>query len=90
MVEIGLVRHGITEWNKLGKAQGLSDIPLCHEGVLQANKIASRLSKEKAWDAIISSPLLRAWHTAQIINEKLCFPIIHADERIKEINCGIA
>ncbi|MGD6849238.1 histidine phosphatase family protein [Rossellomorea aquimaris] len=28
MTTIGLIRHGITEWNSLGKAQGVSDIPL--------------------------------------------------------------
>ena len=27
MVTIGLIRHGITEWNYLGKAQGISDVP---------------------------------------------------------------
>lgn len=28
MTTIGLIRHGLTEWNSLGKAQGVSDIPL--------------------------------------------------------------
>ncbi|WP_341356749.1 histidine phosphatase family protein [Rossellomorea sp. y25] len=28
MATIGLILHGITEWNSLGKAQGVSDIPL--------------------------------------------------------------
>lgn len=30
---VGLIRHGVTEWNKRGKAQGISDIPLNEEGI---------------------------------------------------------
>jgi broad specificity phosphatase PhoE len=54
---IGLIRHGETDWNNLGKAQGISDIPLNEEGVKQAIALANRLSKE-TWDLVISSNLI--------------------------------
>ncbi len=36
MTTIGFVRHGITEWNELGKVQGRSNIPLNERGKQQA------------------------------------------------------
>jgi 2,3-bisphosphoglycerate-dependent phosphoglycerate mutase len=88
MTTIGLIRHGITEWNSLGKAQGVSDIPLNEMGRKQATNIADRLSLEEQWDMIITSDLSRAFETAKIIGSKIGLPISHIDERVREINCG--
>lgn len=88
MTTIGLVRHGITEWNILGKSQGISDIPLNDLGREQAFALANRLSFNKNWDLIISSDLSRAKETAKIISTKLEISIVHTDERVREINCG--
>ena len=33
---IYIVRHGLTEWNKLKKLQGAADVPLAKEGILLA------------------------------------------------------
>lgn len=64
-----LVRHGETQWNSEGKLQGgNSDIPLNEAGIEQARRAAKRLSKEK-FVKIYSSPMQRAKHTAEIINE---------------------
>jgi len=38
---VGLIRHGVIEWNNLGKAQGISDIPLKDEGITQAKALAN-------------------------------------------------
>lgn len=46
MTTIGLVRHGITDWNVLGRAQGISDIPLNNLGKQQASALANRLVLE--------------------------------------------
>lgn len=88
MTTIGLIRHGITEWNSLGKAQGVSDIPLNEIGRKQASDIGDRLSQEEKWDMIITSDLSRAIETAKIIGSKIDLPISHIDERVREINCG--
>jgi len=88
LTTIGLIRHGVTEWNELGKAQGVSDIPLNKIGKQQAFALANRLSLDLEWDLIVSSDLSRAIETAQIISSKLKFPVSIRDERIREINCG--
>jgi broad specificity phosphatase PhoE len=60
------VRHGVTDWNRQGRFQGLSDIPLNDEGISQAQAAARRL-QDVPFDAIVSSPLIRAAKTAEII-----------------------
>ncbi|MGG4345877.1 histidine phosphatase family protein [Paenibacillus lautus] len=85
---IGLIRHGITDWNVQNRAQGRSDIPLNAEGRQQAQRIAKRL-KKAPWEIIISSPLIRARVTAQIIAEEISVLDIMEDQRICEIDCGL-
>ena len=63
---IYLVRHGETEWNKIRRFQGRSDLPLNREGRNQVNALALAL-KNKPFTAIYSSPLLRAVETARLI-----------------------
>ena len=88
MTTIGLIRHGITEWNTLGKAQGVSNIPLNDLGKKQAYDIGERLSHEEKWDILISSDLSRAIETAKIIGNKVDLPISSLTGIIREINCG--
>jgi len=63
---IFLVRHGETEWNRIRRFQGRSDIPLSREGKEQADSLALVL-KDESLTAIYSSPLVRAVETARII-----------------------
>ncbi|BCB02545.1 histidine phosphatase family protein [Bacillus sp. KH172YL63] len=88
MTTIGFIRHGITEWNILGRAQGTSDIPLNKEGRRQASLMGERLLNEADWDVMIASDLSRAIETAGIIGNKINMPIHHYETRIREINCG--
>lgn len=60
------MRHGETEWNRIGRVQGLSDIPLNDTGKQQARHAGARLAAER-WDAVAASPLSRAADTARII-----------------------
>lgn len=63
-----LVRHGETDLNKQGILQGQADTPLNSNGKHQAKLVADVLRNE-TFDAIWASPLQRALHTAQVINQ---------------------
>ncbi|MGN7408635.1 histidine phosphatase family protein [Sporosarcina sp. SAFN-010] len=88
MTTIGLIRHGITDWNDLGKSQGTSDNPLNKLGRKQAITVGDRLLEEGKWDMIISSDLSRAIETAEIIGSRINLAISCFDKRIREIDCG--
>lgn len=87
---IGWIRHGVTEWNQLGKIQGVTDIPLSQEGIEQAELLAERLASEsKQWDGIVASDLVRAAKTGRIIAERLGLPLL-TDARLRERSFGQA
>ncbi|MFD0711173.1 histidine phosphatase family protein [Paenibacillus sp. GCM10027626] len=91
-MRIGLIRHGRTDWNALGKIQGQTNISLNEEGRRQAEALAERLYREKdeqKWDAIVSSDLSRAAQTAEIIANRLEIPLLPAEARLRERNFGI-
>lgn len=66
VTHVCLIRHGQTDWNLLGKYQGREDIPLNREGEREAEAVGRYLSGF-CWAAILTSPLVRARRTAQII-----------------------
>lgn len=66
-MQLILIRHGETLWNKEGRIQGTSDIELSDAGVEQARRLALSL-KDTDIGAIHASPLKRAYRTAEIIN----------------------
>ncbi len=81
------MRHGKTDWNLKNMIQGHIDIPLNQEGIEQA-KMAAPLLADKGISRIVSSPLLRAHKTAQIINEILQVSLdVH--EGLKERCLGV-
>ncbi|MDO8722476.1 MAG: histidine phosphatase family protein [Syntrophales bacterium] len=81
-----LVRHGETIWNKEHKIQGITDIGLNERGIEQAKKLACSLQKEEL-DAIITSPLRRAYDTAQAIGKYHDISIT-VEEDLQELNAG--
>lgn len=63
---IVLVRHGQTEWNALGRAQGHTDIPLDHVGRAQADCAAAALASFGATE-VWCSDLARCRDTARAV-----------------------
>jgi 2,3-bisphosphoglycerate-dependent phosphoglycerate mutase len=81
------VRHGETEWNRIGRQQGHLDSPLTPLGRQQALSMADTLSGMSV-QLIFSSDLGRAQETATIIAARLNLPV-RTDARLRERNLGI-
>ncbi len=65
-MQIFLLRHGETRWNREGRCQGSSDIELNETGQRQASEVAGHLSGRRI-DAVYASDLRRARETAEIV-----------------------
>lgn len=83
---IYIIRHGQTEQNKLHRLLGRSDYPMNENGIGQAQKAAALLrQKGVCFDAVYSSPLLRARETAEILAPDVPLTV---DERLIEMDYG--
>ena len=82
MTKICFIRHGETDWNIAGKLQGRTDIPLNESGIKQAQACGTSLLQNE-WDLMITSPLLRAKETGQIIQQKLNIPLYEKESFIE-------
>ena len=60
------MRHGVTDWNRQGLFQGRTDNTLNDDGIAQAHAAAQSL-QAVVLGHVVSSPLLRARRTAEII-----------------------
>lgn len=85
-MNIWITRHGQTDYNKAHIMQGRHDIPLNETGILQAVN-ARRLISGMYFDAVYSSPLVRAVKTAAILGDINEDEVIR-DERIIETDFG--
>ena len=86
-MELYIVRHGETDWNALDKIQGRTDNPLNEKGKAQAKAAAEKL-KDVPIDVIISSPLIRAYETAEAIAEYHEGVTILKEPALLEMNYG--
>lgn len=85
-MQLILIRHGETIWNKEKRVQGTSDIELSTVGIEQAQLLALSL-KDHPIGAIHTSPLKRALQTAEIINE-FHRKELHVDQDLMEMDYG--
>ncbi len=81
-----IIRHGETFWNAERRMQGQQGSDLNENGIRLARVTAEGL-KNADFDLCITSPLLRARHTAEIIMEGRDRPILE-DDRLKELSFG--
>ncbi|HVF78896.1 MAG TPA: histidine phosphatase family protein [Solirubrobacteraceae bacterium] len=83
---VTLVRHGQTERSSTGTYSGLLDVPLTQTGRQQAQDTAQQLAGAGI-DAVVSSPLERARHTAQAIADAAGVELT-VDARLSEVDYG--
>jgi 2,3-bisphosphoglycerate-dependent phosphoglycerate mutase len=89
MAYLVLVRHGKSEWNKLGQWTGLTDVPLVHEGVLEAQSAAEAI-RDIDIHTVHTSVLTRAKQTFDEIKKKLGLNLEpQAYEALNERDYGI-
>jgi probable phosphoglycerate mutase len=86
-VQLLIIRHGETTWNREGRIQGHRDSPLTPRGLAQARAAAARLARERV-DALYSSDLGRAQQTAREVGAATALPI-RLDEGLRERAFGI-
>ena len=84
---IFLARHGETEWNRIGRWQGRTDIPLSEVGRSQARTLADRL-RDRGITEIYASDLSRARETAEIVATALGVTRLSFDARLRERGFG--
>jgi len=80
------LRHGVTDWNRQGRFQGRTDISLNDEGISQAHAAALRLQNVRL-DQVVTSPLVRAVKTAEIVASSSAVPLA-IDDRLIECDFG--
>lgn len=82
-MELFLVRHGETTWNKEGRYYGHSDVPLSDKGIAQAKELGNYFRKIE-FDKVIVSPLIRAVDTAKELTDQE----LEMEKRLMEQNFG--
>lgn len=82
MTRLALLRHGHTQWNRAGRIQGRSDIPLDDDA--RAELAGYTLPPEWEKADIWSSSLLRASETAELVSGR----VPQTSDALTEMNWG--
>jgi broad specificity phosphatase PhoE len=86
------VRHGETEWNRLGLIQGWTDTPLNEKGHAQARAVATALMAIPGLARecrFVVSPLQRARQTMAHLAAALQVAAVAVDQAVKELGFGV-
>ncbi len=90
MLKIYIARHGQNVDNENGILNGHRDFPLTEKGREQAFEVASLIKDANlTFDAVYSSPLIRAFETAEIISQATNAPTPLREDLLIERNFGI-
>ena len=91
MLELVLLRHGESRWNRENRFTGWTDVDLTDRGVKEA-RLAGQLLREKGYtfDVAFTSVLKRAIRTLWIVLEEmdLMWLPVHRDWRLNERHYG--
>lgn len=85
-MKLYVMRHGQTDWNVLGKIQGISDTELNETGIKQAKEAKEKFNQLEI-DLIFCSPLKRTRKTVEIINQDKQVPVFY-ENKIMERGFG--
>jgi probable phosphoglycerate mutase len=86
LTTILLARHGETDWNREGRFQGWADPPLNATGRAQAVDLSVQLMAEEL-AAVYSSPLRRAYETAEVVAASRGLEPVTVDA-LREVDVG--
>lgn len=86
-MELHLVRHGETDWNRQGRIQGWIDVGLNDEGRRQAREAARKIPDDESY-RLVSSPLRRASETAEVLAESIAVDEFLLRPEFRELNQG--
>ncbi len=90
MLKIYIARHSQNEDNANGILNGHRDLPLTEIGRGQAKELAILIQSENlTFDAVYSSPLCRAFETAEIVTKELGLPKPEIISDLIERNFGV-
>jgi phosphoserine phosphatase len=81
-----LIRHGVSDWHRERRVLGQRDIGLNAQGIEQAKALAQNLSGILVAE-VISSPILRAVQTAEIVAHSFDTQIAR-DPRLTDFRVG--
>jgi 2,3-bisphosphoglycerate-dependent phosphoglycerate mutase len=87
MVRFLVIRHGETEWNRLGRIQGQLESPLNERGLEQAQALANVLEQEEIhelWSSDLDRARDTAAHVADVSGER-----VRIDTRLRERHFGV-
>ncbi|GAA0245021.1 bifunctional RNase H/acid phosphatase [Cryptosporangium japonicum] len=82
-----LVRHASSVLSPEKRFSGRGDVELSEDGVAQAERVAARLGARDGLDLVVSSPLRRARHTAELIAKAAGLDVV-VDEDLVETDFG--
>jgi probable phosphoglycerate mutase len=83
-----IVRHGESTWNAVRRWQGQADPPLSERGEKQARRGAVAAVDHGPFDAVVTSTLMRARRTGELIASALGLPLLTPMPGLSERSAG--